>query len=229
MARASFHPRSRSGFRNEGERKCPRSFASSAWRGGSIPSLSTPAKQSFEDRGITKLELGNEGNNIVLAGANRGGWTTHMPHSTRMNRPQKCGSIVALVSCVKQKRNSAAPARDLYLSQLFRGLRRYAETHADAWYILSAEHGVLHPEQVVEPYERTLNTMPKRERITWAERVQQQLIELLPADAEVILLAGLRYREEIEPFLRQRGFPVSVPLAGLKIGKQLQRLKQVAE
>lgn len=136
---------------------------------------------------------------------------------------------VALVSCVKQKRDLAAPARDLYLSQLFRGLRQYAETHADAWYILSAEHGVLFPDQIVGPYERTLNKMSKREWSAWAERVQQQLLELLPADAEVILLAGLRYREEIEPFLRKRGFPVSVPLEGLKIGEQLQRLKQAAE
>ncbi len=136
---------------------------------------------------------------------------------------------VALVSCVKKKRDSAAPACDLYLSQLFRGLRRYAETHADAWYILSAEHGVLPPDQVVEPYERTLNTMPKCERLAWAERVGQQLLELLPSDAEVILLAGLRYREEIEPFLRERGFSVSVPLEGLKIGQQLQRLKEAAK
>src|SRR5262245_25038878 len=125
---------------------------------------------------------------------------------------------IALVSCVKEKRRSAAPARDLYLSQLFRGLRRYAENHADEWYVLSAEHGVLRPDQVVEPYERTLNNMPKRERIAWAEKVKNQLLEILPAGAEIIVLAGLRYREDIEPFLRNRGFSVSVPLEGLKIG-----------
>lgn len=135
---------------------------------------------------------------------------------------------VALVSCVKKKRGSAAPARDLYLSQLFRGLRQYAETHADFWYILSAEYGVLRPEQVVEPYERTLNSMPKRTRLAWAEKVKQQLRDIVPADAEVILLAGQRYREDIEPFLRKRGNSVSVPLQGLQIGKQLQRLKQVS-
>jgi hypothetical protein len=128
---------------------------------------------------------------------------------------------------VKQKSSSAVPARDLYVSQLFRGLRRYAESHAHTWYILSAEYGVLCPEQVVEPYERTLNTMPKPERVAWAEKVEQQLLELLPTDAEIILLAGERYREHIEPFLRERGFQVSVPLRGLQIGKQLQRLKQV--
>ena len=133
---------------------------------------------------------------------------------------------VALVSCVKQKRGLASPARDLYTSQLFRGLRRYAETHADTWYIMSAEYGVLHPDEVVEPYERTLNKMPKRDRRAWSQKVQQQLLDLLPPDAEVILLAGQRYREDIEPFLRERGYSVSIPLQGLTIGKQLQWLKQ---
>ena len=71
--------------------------------------------------------------------------------------------------------------------------------------------------------------MSKRERLAWAERVQQQLLEILPAGAEIILLAGLRYREDVEPFLRKRGFSVSVPFEGLTIGKQLQRLKQAAE
>ena len=118
---------------------------------------------------------------------------------------------IAIVSCVKQKRTSAAPARDLYVSELFRGLRRFAEARADAWYILSAEHGLLHPDQVVAPYERTLNTMRKPERLAWA--------------AQVILLAGARYRETIEPFLRGKGYEVLVPLQGMALGKQLQYLK----
>lgn len=71
--------------------------------------------------------------------------------------------------------------------------------------------------------------MPKRDRLAWAEKVQQQLLDLLPANAEVILLAGQRYREDIEPFLRKRGYSVSVPLQGLQIDKQLQRLKQVSK
>jgi cytoplasmic iron level regulating protein YaaA (DUF328/UPF0246 family) len=132
---------------------------------------------------------------------------------------------VALVSCVKKKRASAAPASELYQSALFRGLRRYAELHADTWYVLSAEHGLLRPTEVIEPYERTLNKMKKADRIAWAERVQKQLLEVLPAGAEVIVLAGARYREDIEPFLRQRGFLVTVPLEGLRVGQQLQRLK----
>jgi len=71
---------------------------------------------------------------------------------------------IALVSCVKTKRNSAVAAKDMYISQLFVGMRRYAEQNSDDWFILSAEHGVLQPDQVIAPYERTLKTMSKLKR-----------------------------------------------------------------
>jgi hypothetical protein len=139
------------------------------------------------------------------------------------------GIRIALVSCVKSKRAAASPARELYTSQLFRSLRAYAEAHADAWYILSAEHGILRPDDVIAPYEKTLTSMPKSDRVAWAGRVQPQLLEILPSGAEVILLAGSRYREGIEHFLRQHGFSVSIPMEGLGIGKQLQWLKSAVK
>lgn len=135
---------------------------------------------------------------------------------------------VALVSCVKSKQTSAAAACDLYTSQLFRALRGYAEANADVWYILSAEYGLLRPDQVIVPYERTLNAMRKRDRLAWAERVQRQLLQVLPSEAEVILLAGVRYRQDLVPFLRGHGFSISVPLEGLSFGRQLQRMKALA-
>ena len=131
---------------------------------------------------------------------------------------------IALVSCVKTKRGAPHPAKDLYTSPLFLGLRRYAETHADRWFILSAKHGLLDPDQVIEPYEATLNTMGVRERRQWAENVKSQLVEVLPPDAEVIVLAGERYRKDLLPFLRRRGHRVTVPLEGVRFGKQLQYL-----
>jgi hypothetical protein len=132
---------------------------------------------------------------------------------------------IAFVSCVKTKRPTATAAGDLYQSPLFRGLRAYAEAHADRWYILSAEHGILEPSTVIEPYERTLNNMAKAQRISWWERVQRQLEDILPPAAQVMLLAGVRYRENIEPYLTSRGYEVMVPLVGLSQGRQLQWLK----
>jgi uncharacterized protein DUF6884 len=134
---------------------------------------------------------------------------------------------VALVSCVKSKRTTAAPAKDLYISALFQGLRRYAEVNADAWYILSAEHGLLNPEQIVEPYEKTLNKMGYRQRLEWAEEVQRRLLQVLPEGTEVLVLAGQRYREHLVPFLRDRGFSVSIPLEGLSFGRQLRALNSI--
>lgn len=134
---------------------------------------------------------------------------------------------IALVACAKRKRGAAAPAGDLYISHLFQGLRRYAEAYADRWYILSAEHGVLDPVKVIHPYERTLNGMPRQERAAWAARVNGQLVRLIPAGVEIILLAGKRYREEVEPFLRESGFSVSVPFAGMRIGEQLRQLRGI--
>jgi len=134
---------------------------------------------------------------------------------------------VALVTCVKTKRSSASAARDLYTSPFFRALREYAEKNADTWYILSAEHGLLDPDEIIDPYERFLSKMRKRERVAWAEGVQQQLLDVLPPKAEIILLAGLPYRENVEPFLRSRGFSVTVPLEGLRFGQQRQRLNDL--
>ncbi|RJG05847.1 hypothetical protein D3870_07300 [Noviherbaspirillum cavernae] len=133
---------------------------------------------------------------------------------------------VALVSCVKTKQERAAAAQDLYRSTLFTGMRRYAEQYADAWFILSAEYGVLRPSQVIAPYERTLNTMRKPDRLAWASRVQQQLLQVLPTGVTVVFLAGDRYREHLVPFLKYHGFVTRVPMEGLPFGRQLSWLNE---
>lgn len=132
---------------------------------------------------------------------------------------------VVLISCVKSKRPVASAAQDLYTSGLFKGMRKFAERKSDAWFILSAEHGVLRPNDVIAPYERTLNKMSKLERDAWSANVEPRLLELLPSDASVAVLAGERYRERLVPFLRRHGFIVDVPMAGLKLGFQLRWLK----
>ena len=136
---------------------------------------------------------------------------------------------VALVSCVKSKRTAASAAQDLYTSDLFTGMRHYAERHSDEWFILSAEHGVLKRDEVIAPYERSLNKMLKRERLEWAGKVQRRLLELIPSGASIVVLAGERYRENLVPFLKQHGFVVDVPMAGLKLGYQLRWLKEHAQ
>lgn len=130
-----------------------------------------------------------------------------------------------LVSCVGQKRNAAAPARELYTSPWFRGVRRYVEARDAAWCILSAEHGLVYPRQVLAPYEKTLNKMPISERRAWAAGVRTRLASTLSFFDRVVVFAGARYREFLIDYLREN-IEVEVPLEGLGIGEQLGWLKR---
>jgi hypothetical protein len=131
---------------------------------------------------------------------------------------------IVIVSCVKQKAAVPRPAKDLYTSPLFAGMRRFAEKNGDRWFILSAKYGLLHPDNLVDPYEQTLNKMPVRYRRAWAETVYKQIASTFPPAADIVMLAGEKYREFLVPHLRKEGFNVSIPMEGLSLGRQLQYL-----
>ena len=89
------------------------------------------------------------------------------------------------------------------------------------WRILSAQYGLVHPEEEIRPYEKTLSTMRVEERRAWAECVLTGLGPCLDGIDTVVFLAGQRYREYLEPALRERGLVVRVPMSGLGLGQQL--------
>lgn len=131
---------------------------------------------------------------------------------------------IALVSCVATKRSDKCAARDLYVSSWFKKVRQHVEAAGIEWYILSAKYGLLHPNQLIEPYELTLNNMSVRDRHNWAHRVQGQFHEQLPGRDRFVLFAGFRYREFLQPLLEAEGAEVKVPMAGLTQGWQLNWL-----
>ena len=130
-----------------------------------------------------------------------------------------------LVSCVSKKLPHAAPARELYRSTWFVLARKLIERDGAPWYILSAKHGLVHPESVIAPYDQSLNAMRVADRREWAARLKFQMDESLPSAEEVTVFAGQRYREYLEDYLRHRFDSVTVPMRGLGIGKQLSWLK----
>jgi len=90
--------------------------------------------------------------------------------------------------------------------------------------VLSAKYGLVHPREVIVPYDVTLNTMPIGDRRQWAGMVLTQIGPHLGGAPSIVFLAGRRYRELLEPSLRSRGLAVSVPMEGLRIGEQLKWL-----
>ena len=132
--------------------------------------------------------------------------------------------MIFLVSCVSEKRPEPAPAKDLFISDLFKKSRAYVESTGKPWFILSAKYGLVDPEECICPYDKTLNKMPKEKRRKWAEGVLGQLLPHLDGVNSVVILAGKHYREFLELELSNRGFNVCVPMHGLQIGKQLSWL-----
>jgi len=137
---------------------------------------------------------------------------------------------VFLVSCVSKKKPAQLPAKDLYDSPWFKKARAYVESTGSPWFILSAEYGLLEPDRIVAPYEKTLNQMSVGDRRRWSEDVLADLRRILALDDRVVFLAGMKYREFLEPVVVTLCRDVAVPMEGLRIGEQLQWLdRQVSQ
>lgn len=130
---------------------------------------------------------------------------------------------VVLVGCVKTKLEHGAPAKDLYISDYFSKMRRYAEASGLKWFILSAEHGLVGPEDWLEPYERYLPDTSREYRRRWGQKVATQLESAVGplADTVVDVHAGAVYVESVEEELRTRGAVVLDRLLGLSFGRRL--------
>lgn len=111
------------------------------------------------------------------------------------------------------------------MSTLFKLNLKYAiSLSPNEIYVLSAKHGLLELEREIEPYEQTLNNMRAAETKEWANNVLQQLRSVTSLEeAEFIFLAGEKYRKYLLPHIKN----AVVPLERLRIGEQLQRLKDL--
>jgi len=129
-----------------------------------------------------------------------------------------------LVSCVKRRRASCSAARDLYSSPWFRKARACIEATGQPWAILSAKHGLVWPNDSIEPYCETLLHVRAEQRRHWADNVLLSLKPHLTNVSKVVIFAGVRYRERLAPELERIGINVMVPMTGLGIGRQLRWL-----
>jgi hypothetical protein len=133
---------------------------------------------------------------------------------------------IVLVSCVNEKKTSACPAKFLYVSPWFKKAALYADQVGDEWYILSAKYRLVHPDQILEPYNKTLKTMSKINRKNWANGVFSALKPHLQSCDSVIFLAGKVYREFLVDPISSMGCKISIPMEGLRIGEQMHWLDQ---
>ena len=126
---------------------------------------------------------------------------------------------IVLVQCTGQKRDEEAPARELYdESDYFLKQREYAEAVADEWFIQSALHGLLSPDDVIEPYDVRADDIDDPGE--WAEAIANELWARYSTEAVVGILGGKDYADPLTPHLEELGFEVHEPLRGLGIGER---------
>lgn len=192
-----------------------------------------PHVQSWKSAGFnfTNLHMGLQvtfvrtGQNSALATASS--QTTRVRSVSvefHQDETQRPAADIVLVSCVKTKRPEAAAAKDLYTSPLFRKEHAYAERRGVPWYILSAEHGLVDPEQWLAPYERYLPDESSAYRREWGVKVASELESVEGSlEGKVIEVhANAAYISAIRSNLQSRGAVITDPLRGLGLGKRLQ-------
>ena len=111
--------------------------------------------------------------------------------------PEDCWEVecpdeaLVLIGCSDSKLDTPAPARDLYTGALFCASVRWAESWHFDWAVLSALHGFVEKDEVLEPYNATLTGKDwERHRLanmTWPRLHHRGLPSTL------IVLAGAEY------------------------------------
>lgn len=138
---------------------------------------------------------------------------------------------VILVGCGKQKLSHRARAKDLYTGPLFKKARAYAEQFGDEWAILSARHGLVMPDDVIEPYDLRLGDLDRDHFRQWVGNTNRQIRsrwKTWESAVRFVCLAGKEYAKALGVRGDDRVVPVSArfPLDGMGIGRRLAYLSQ---
>lgn len=133
---------------------------------------------------------------------------------------------IALISCVKTKRNRPCKAKDMYISPLFKESYEYASKRCDKIYILSARYGLLEDDRMISPYQETLNDKTIHERKIWSIGVLKSLsLRCDLSKDQFLLLGGANYMR----YIKQKIKYSEDPLQGLSLGMRISLLKKYNE
>lgn len=134
---------------------------------------------------------------------------------------------ICLVACTSKKALYPTIAKDLYRSPLFEGAKNFAEKRCDCWFVISAKHGLLLPDDPMAPYDESLTQVTESERLIWAEKVHSQISQHIKSPSRIIFLAGDKYRSYLQKFFQKDGHITKAPMSELGIGRQVEWLQKL--
>lgn len=117
---------------------------------------------------------------------------------------------VLLISCGKRKSDIPCQAQNMYNSPRFQGLKSVAEYCGLQWFILSAKHGLLSPNCVIEPYDKCLTSCSVEHQKKWAKEITEKL-SVYDKQTVFGVLANEDYSRFVVPSLIEKGYRVIAP------------------
>lgn len=99
---------------------------------------------------------------------------------------------IVLIGCGRHKKKSPTLARDLYTSARFKTSKTIAKNIEANFFVLSAKHGLLEPDQLVEPYDVDISALNEDEKNQWADSVLKS-ISRFRNGATITILAEKNY------------------------------------
>ena len=137
---------------------------------------------------------------------------------------------LVLIGSGRRQVHLAKPAGELYLDDLFELHRELADRRLGGLdYVLSAMHGVVSAEFVLEPYELSLSSLDVRARREWGALVASQLIELTSPGDELVVLATHDHYRDWRGILEAAGREVFVPFAGMGVARKMRAIEEALE
>jgi hypothetical protein len=124
------------------------------------------------------------------------------------------GRVVLVGSSGATAEESGAAGR-LFRSDGFARAREHAVHSQLPWFVLSAKHGLLDPDDVISPFEVQIDDQSAAYRTAWGEWVVAQLADRLQLDGVVVEVhGGVDFAQPLRQPLARRGAVLEIPLPG---------------
>ncbi|MBN2157710.1 MAG: peroxide stress protein YaaA [Candidatus Lokiarchaeota archaeon] len=126
--------------------------------------------------------------------------------------------IMILTSCSKSKLDRSSKAIELYQGQLFKMIVKLSRKIDAKLKILSAKYGLIDSDDVIEPYEKRIETMQDILRLKSA--TNDQFEKYLQNYDKILVIMGKKYRKVVEDYLDHPKVVIAIDKRG--IGGYLQ-------
>ena len=150
----------------------------------------------------------------LLHRVERGRYRRHRPGVEDGPPAGETGRVV-LVGSSGEVAGTARPARELFASTGFARAREHAVRSGHPWFVLSARHGLLDPDDVVGPFAVLIGDQPAGYRSAWAEWVVVSLADRVRLPGMTVEVhGGVDFAQALKGPLERRGARVEIPLPG---------------